>query len=416
MFNSSIHYHDTTLYCDEIPVAEIIAKCNTPTYIYSLPRIIQNYRHIKSSFADLDAHIHFSAKANANHTILKTLVSNGAGIDAVSGGEIYRALKAGVKPENIVFAGVGKTYEELRFAIEQCVGWINVENVAECQYINDIADQLKRQPVKIALRLNPDVSANTHPYIATGHGGAKFGLTAETVREILAEQSRYPNLNFAGIHVHIGSQLHDTDATKQAIQKAIDLIAPYPNIKTINIGGGLPVAYQPDDKLPDFKEFANTLSPLLEDYIVILEPGRSIVADAGILVTKVLYIKQHGGETFTIVDASMAELIRPSLYQAYHEIIPINQASNEEPQFPVTIVGPVCETADVLGRNRMLPSLNEGDLLAIMTTGAYGMVMASNYNSRPRPSEVIIDSDGQHWQLSRKRETWESMLADEVFE
>lgn len=414
MLNNSIRYHNEALYCDAVTINDIIAEHNTPTYIYSLPRILDNYQRIQSAFSDLDAHIHYSAKANANHTILRTLIDTGAGIDAVSGGEIYRALKAGAKPENIVFAGVGKTKDELRYAIKQGVGWINVENVAECSYINEIVEELDTSPVRVALRLNPDVTANTHPYIATGHGGAKFGLTKDTVEEILANQACYPNLEFAGIHVHIGSQLHDTIATAQAIQKAIDLIAPYPNIKTINIGGGLPVPYKPDDKMPDFKAFVEALTPILKNYTVILEPGRSIVADAGLLITEVLYIKQQGGETFVIVDASMSEIIRPALYQAHHEIIAVNPTSDTKQA--VNIVGQVCETADVLGRNILLPSPKVGDLLAIMTVGAYGMVMSNNYNSRPRPAEIIITPDGQTWQLARQRETWDSMLACEMVE
>lgn len=414
MLNRSIAYQSETLHCDSVQINDIITECGTPIYIYSLPRIIDNFHRIKTAFSELDTHIHYSAKANANHKILQTLIQAGAGIDAVSGGEIYRALKAGAQPENIVFAGVGKTKDELRYAIEQGVGWINIENVAECDYINNIVTDLNTSPMRIALRLNPDVTANTHPYIATGHGGAKFGLTTNMVRDILSEQARYPNLDFAGIHIHIGSQLHDTIATTQAIQKAIEIIAPYPSIKTINIGGGLPVAYKPTDEIPDFKEFVEALSPVLKGYTVILEPGRSIVADAGMLITEVLYTKQQGGETFAIVDASMSELIRPALYQAHHEIIAVNPNNNTIQL--TNVVGPVCETADVLGRNLMLPAVNEGDLLAIMTVGAYGMAMSNNYNSRPRPAEVVVNLDGKSWQVARKRETRESMLADEVID
>lgn len=405
MFNNSILYKNAVLHCDGISLADLAAQVGTPTYVYSQARILENYDHINSAFSSLNAHIHYSAKANNNHHILKMLVEAGAGIDAVSGGEIYLALRAGSAPENIVFAGVGKSQAELRYAIEQGVGWINVENVAEIDHINKITSEIGRAPTRISLRLNPEVTANTHPYIATGHGGAKFGLTAATIAELLTQQALYSNINFAGIHVHIGSQLHDTEATQQAIQAALDLIKPYPNIRTLDIGGGLPVAYTPDEVIPSVYEFVNAIYPLVQDYEVLLEPGRAIVADAGLLLTEVLYVKKQAGQTFYIVDASMSELIRPALYQAYHEIVPI--IKHETPVTPANIVGPVCETADVLGRNMQLPELKAGDLLAVMTAGAYGMVMASNYNARPRPAEILVS--GESWYIAHERETWDTM-------
>lgn len=409
MFNDSIRYQQDELYCDGVAIKEIAADCGTPTYVYSLPRIVENLRRIQQAFAALNPHIHYSAKANANLAVLRTLIEAGAGIDTVSAGEIHRALKAGATPHEIVFAGVGKTPDEIRYAVEQGVGWFNVENRAECDFINAAADQ----PVRIALRLNPEVTANTHPYIATGHGGAKFGLTADTIREILDCQHDYPNLRFEGIHIHIGSQLHDIDATKTAAQTALDLIRPYPMIRTVNIGGGLPVAYQPDTVLPSFEAFAEALAPMLSGYEVLLEPGRSIVADAGIMIVKVLYAKRQGGEAMVITDGSMAELIRPALYQAHHEIVPVKQTDAR--LSPVQVVGPVCETADVLGRDVLLPEVQPGDLLAVMTAGAYGMVMASNYNARPRPAEVVVEADGTGWRVARQRETWDDLTRLESF-
>lgn len=405
MFNDSIRYSNAQLRCEDVSLEHIATECGTPTYVYSQTRILENYTRIRDVFSGLNAHIHYSAKANNNHHILKMLVKAGAGIDAVSGGEIFLALKAGCKPENIVFAGVGKSQEELRYAIENGVGWINVENIDEIAYINHITAEVGRPPTRIAIRLNPEVTANTHPYIATGHGGAKFGLTASTIAELLAQQSRFPNVNFAGIHVHIGSQLHDTIATQQAIQAAIDLIKPYPDIRTLDIGGGLPVAYKPDEQVPEISEFVNAIAPLVKGFDVLLEPGRAIVADAGILLTKVLYVKKQAGQTFYIVDASMSELIRPALYQAHHEIVPI--INHSKPSFAANVVGPVCETADVLGRQVNLPELEPGDVLAIMTAGAYGMVMASNYNARPRPAEILVH--GNTWKIAHERETWASM-------
>jgi diaminopimelate decarboxylase len=408
MINDSIHYQDGVLHADAVPLPQIAAQVGTPTYVYSLKRALDNYQRIKTAFAALKPDVHYSAKANANLTLLRTLIEAGAGIDAVSAGEIYRALAAGAEPQHIVFAGVGKTPDELRYAVEQGVGWFNVENVDECGLLNQYAAEQGRK-VRIALRLNPDVTANTHPYIATGHGAAKFGLTSDVVSSLLASQSDYPSLDFAGLHLHIGSQLHDIDATVQAVQKGLDLIQPYPNINTVNIGGGLPVAYDAETELPDFAEFANALAPLLANYKVILEPGRSIIADAGVLLTRVLYLKQQAGQQLVVVDASMAELIRPALYEAHHEIIPVIDDDGSEVR-PVNVVGPVCESSDVLGMDVMLPEVQPGDLLAILTAGAYGMAMASNYNARTRPAEIVVEPDGQSWRIARQRETWEDLI------
>jgi diaminopimelate decarboxylase len=409
MLNESIRYEDGKLYCDAIPISEIVAQTGTPVYIYSLRRALNNLRRIQSAFSDLQPHIHYSAKANANLSLLKALIGGGAGIDAVSAGEIHKAFLAGAQPEAIVFAGVGKTASELEYAIEKGVGWINVENVSECRLINDIVARLDRPPQRIALRLNPDVTANTHPYIATGHGGAKFGLTADSVRDLLQTQNQYPHICFEGIHIHIGSQLHDTIATGRALQIALDLIAPYPSIQTVNIGGGLPVTYHPDEQIPSWENFAKTLVPLLKGYQLLLEPGRSIIADAGLLVASILYIKKQAGQTILITDGSMTELIRPALYKAHHEIIPVHMPVTAD-LVTMQVVGPVCETADIIGRDINLPEMQEGELLAVLTTGAYGMVMASNYNQRPRPPEVMVAEDGQSWHIARRRETWDDLV------
>ncbi len=413
MLNESIHYQKGALYCDSIPISEITAHIGTPVYVYSLARALGNLRRIQAAFSDIQPHIHYSAKANANLSILRALVEAGAGIDAVSAGEIHKARLAGAAAQDIVFAGVGKTPNELAYAIEKRVGWINVENVAECRLINDIVQEQNRPAQRIALRLNPDVTANTHPYIATGHGGAKFGLTAEHVRELLAKQRDYPHVCFEGIHIHIGSQLHDTQATQQALEIALELIAPYPNVRTVNIGGGLPVAYRPDEDIPSWEDFAASLKNLLTGYTVLLEPGRSIIADAGILVASVLYVKQQAGQTIVIADGSMAELIRPALYQAHHEIVPVMAASNLDTVL-TQVVGPICETADVIGHDIRLPKVQAGDLVAVLTTGAYGMAMANNYNQRPRPPEVVVAEDGRSWQIARRRETWDDLVRLEM--
>ncbi len=411
VFNTSIRYVDRDLTIDSLSVDDIIQEVGTPTYIYSLRQAVQNYHQLKSAFSELDIHIHYSAKANGNLTILKTLADEGAGVDTVSQGEIYKAIRAGFKPEDIVFAGVGKTPQEIRYALEQGLGWFNVENVLELDHIQSIAENLDVASVQVALRLNPQVTANTHPYISTGHGGAKFGLTAEVIESILTRQSDYPNIKFAGIHLHIGSQLGDTNATIESVEKALQLIKPYDSIRYINLGGGLPAAYRFDEEIPSIEAFAKSLIPLLKDYKILLEPGRSIIANAGILVTDVQYVKRQAGQTFYITDSSMTELIRPSLYQAYHEIVPIKQSDRE--LTVAHIVGPVCESADVMAKDRQLAVLYVGDKLAVMTAGAYGMVMASNYNARLRPAEVVVNLDGKTWSIARQRETLEDLLRHE---
>jgi diaminopimelate decarboxylase len=412
MLNDSLRYDDQGgLTLDGHALAQMASAVGTPFYAYSLPRALANLRRIQTAFAPLNAHIHFSAKSNANLAVMRALIQSGAGVDAVSAGEVFRAMSAGADPSKIVLAGVGKTDDELRYAVENGVGWVNVENAGELQTLDLMGGSLGRS-VKVALRLNPEVTANTHPYIATGHGAAKFGLTADAVRALLDDRSRYPALDFAGIHIHIGSQLHDIDATCQAVETAVKLARAYPQITTLNIGGGLPVAYRPGEDLPTPQAFARALEPLLEGYEVLLEPGRSIIADAGVFVARVLYVKRQGGETFVITDGSMAELIRPALYNAYHHIVPVT--ASDAPHEPVNVVGPVCETADVLGREVKLPPVQPGDLIAVLTAGAYGMVMASNYNARPRPPELVVEPDCSAWSVARRRETWDDLIAHEI--
>lgn len=407
MQNTSFAYRDGALHCDAVPLSLLADNCGTPLYVYSRTRLLENYGRITRAFKSLDAHIHYSAKANANLSILEALVNAEAGIDAVSAGEIHRALAAGCAAERIVFAGVGKTPDELRYAVDVGAGWINIENEDEARLIEQLAAESGRDPVRVALRLNPDLQANTHRHIATGHGGAKFGMDAAAVADLLARRSDYPHIDFAGIHVHIGSQLHDTGQTVSAVQAALALMAPYPDMRTVNIGGGLPVAYSPGDSVPSWDAFAEAVGPLVEGYTVLLEPGRSVVADAGVLVTRVLYVKAHGEARFVIVDAGMSDLLRPALYEATHTILPVREEA------PVgkrryMIAGPICETADILGRDVPLADPQSGDLLAVMTAGAYGMVMASNYNARPRPAEVMVEN-GVEWRVIRQRETWDDL-------
>jgi diaminopimelate decarboxylase len=377
----------------------------TPVYVYSTARLLDNVRQIQSAFAPLGASIHYSLKANANLALIRLLKEAGLGMDAVSAGEIFRALKAGVDRQRIVFAGVGKTRAELIHALKAGIGWFNVESPEELYTLNVLARQLSQSPT-VALRLNPGIQAQTHPYIATGHLGAKFGMPAETIANILDHRKRFTNLFIGGIHIHIGSQLGSVDETVAAVRLAQDLARPYPDVRTLNIGGGFPVAYSSEDDYPPPAAFAAALQPLLSGWMVMIEPGRSIIADAGVMVVTVLYVKDQGGHRFVITNGSMTDLLRPALYDAIHQVIPVAQPAGD--MQPTVVVGPVCESADVLNRNAPLPELASGARLAVMNTGAYGMVMASNYNMRTRPPEVLVQ--GNIWRLIRRRETWEDLL------
>lgn len=398
-------YTGGLLTMDGAPLASIAAEAGTPAYVYSLPRIAANLARIRAAFPA--AEIHFSAKSNHNLAVLRALISAGVGIDAVSAGEIELALAAGAHPKDIVLAGVAKTPQELRLAAAQGIGWVNIENTQEADLLNAIAGELGTK-VRVALRYNPEVAANTHPHIATGHSAAKFGLNADDVRHLLARRSALPYLQIEGLHIHIGSQLHDTAGTAEAIRHALALIEGDSHFTTLNIGGGFPAAYSADETLPDPAEFAAAIQPLIASrgLRLLLEPGRALVADAGLLLTQVLYTKTQGTQRYVLVDAGMTDLIRPMLYEAYHAIIPVRDAPATQ---SAIVAGPVCESTDVIGREIPLPDVQPGDLLAVLTTGAYGMVMSSNYNARLRPPEVVIEAGGS-WRGARRREQIDDLL------
>ncbi|MFN8378625.1 MAG: diaminopimelate decarboxylase [Anaerolineae bacterium] len=401
-----IRYYEGRLTMDAVALDSIAAETGTPVYVYSLPRIAANLARIRAAFPA--AEIHFSAKSNHNLAVLRTMVDLGVGIDAVSAGEIQLALAAGAHPKDIVLAGVAKTEPELRLAAAHGIGWVNIENVQEAALVNHIAGELG-VTVRAALRYNPEVAANTHPHIATGHSAAKFGLNADDVRQLLAQREALSHLDIEGLHIHIGSQLHDTSGTAEAVRHALGLIGDDPRFTTLNIGGGFPAAYTSDESLPDPATFAAAILPLIKSrgLHLLLEPGRSLVADAGVLLTRVLYTKTQGTQRFILVDTGMTDLIRPMLYEAHHAIVPLQEASATQ---SVIVAGPVCESTDVLGRDVLLPDIQPGELLAVLTTGAYGMVMASNYNARLRPPEVVIEADGRTWHMARRRETAEDIL------
>ena len=406
---SGFELHNGQWWCDQVAVEALADEYGTPLYVYSRARIEENYHRVQYAFKALNAHIHFSVKSNANGAILRVLRALGSGFDVVSAGEAYRALRAGALPASIVFAGVGKTEKELIFALENNLGWINVESVQELELLNRLADERHAKP-QVALRVNPVVEADTHHHLATGGYRSKFGIDVNDVRSILLQASQYLNLDLAGLHFHIGSQLANTAETVDALHRVLELATLHP-IRNLDIGGGFPVPYRPSDELPDPSVFAEAVQQVLKSnarrsFEITIEPGRSIIADAGALIATVQYTKVREGRRIVVCDASMTELIRPALYDAYHHIVPVKDSKPSS--MVADIVGPVCETGDTLGYDRELAEVARGDRLQIMNAGAYGMTMASNYNSRPRPAEVLVD--GKFHRLIRRRETWDDLV------
>jgi diaminopimelate decarboxylase len=396
-----------------MPLADLASTFATPLYVYSRRQLQTNYRRVADAFAPLGAQVRYSVKANSNAAILSLLREWASGFDVVSSGELYCTLRAGADPASIVMAGVGKTDAELRFAVQSGIGWINVESREELEALDSIAAELNTRP-HAAIRLNPGVEADTQHHIATGGARSKFGIDVDEAGRLLADGARFSHLDLAGLHVHIGSQLASPDATVAAVKTALSLIDRF-RLRMLDIGGGFPVNYQPDQDStprPAPNVFAQALAPWLYDrrLEILIEPGRSIVADAGLLLTRVLSVKQRAGRQVAVVDAGMTDLIRPALYGAYHPIVPV--AAQSADPIATDVVGPVCESADAFAHDRLLPPLKRGDLLAITHTGAYGMSMASNYNSRLRPAEVMVD--GETGRLIRRRETFDDLVSTEI--
>lgn len=401
------------LYCENVKVQDIAKSVPTPFYLYSYKTLIDHYMKIKRAFSVLRPTICFSVKSNSNLAVLRALVQRGAGLDIVSGGELYRALLAGADPKKIVYAGVGKRSDEIREAVKRGIMFFNVESEEELSEIQSLANSLSKK-VNAAIRINPDVVPKTHHYITTGKGETKFGLDFETVHKIFNSQWRYPNVNIKGVHVHIGSQILDAKPFVEAIKKVLEFVKEY-NIPAsyLNIGGGLGIMYSIENP-QTAKSFASKVIPMIKSsgLKLILEPGRFISGNSGVLVTRVIYTKRTPRKKFIIVDSGMSDLIRPSLYEAYHKIVPVKPAADSsETAEKVDIVGPICESGDFLGKDRLLPLLVKGDLLAVMGAGAYGFTMSSNYNSRPRGSEVMVI--GKKFYVVRKSETYRDLVRGE---
>ncbi len=408
-------YKGDALYCEDVPLEELAKRFSTPLYVYSYKTILDHYEKLKEAFKEIKPLICYSLKANSNLAILKILVKRGAGLDIVSGGELYKALKAGCPAQRIVYASVGKTPSEIRQAIKARILFLNVESLPELETINVIAKEFKRV-TKVALRINPAVEPKTHRFIITGRITNKFGIDFESAFRILKERARFKYVDICGLHIHIGSQITESAPYIASIRKLLDFIYHLKregiSIGYLNIGGGLGIIYHQETP-QSAQGFAFKVLPLLRNtgLKIIMEPGRFIVGNAGVLITKVLYIKETPQKKFAIVDAGMNDLIRPTLYGAYHQILPL-KAFKKKRLRKVDVVGPICESADFFAQGRSLPPLEEGSYLAIMGAGAYGFSMASNYNLRLRPAEVLV-KDKKYF-LIRKRETFKDLIRREV--
>jgi len=410
-------YQGGELYCEAVPLRTIAEQVGTPCYVYSHATVLRQFRSFDSAFNEVPHLVAYAIKANSTLALLRLLAREGAGADIVSGGELYRALQAGIEPQRIVFAGVGKSDGEIRDALQSNILMFNVESSAELRAIDRVAGEMKTR-ARVALRINPDIDPKTHPYISTGLKKSKFGISAERALEEFKLATTLKHIEIVGVHKHIGSQLTQVSPFVDALKKILLLVEQLAGIgvqiRYLNVGGGLGIVYQ-DETPPQPQDLAQAISPLIKDLkcMLIFEPGRAIVGNAGVLVTKVLYHKANPEKTFLIVDAAMNDLIRPSLYGAYHEIKPVRETRDKlKKQVLADVVGPVCESGDFLAKDRMMPLADPGELLAVMSAGAYGFSMASNYNSRPRVPEVLV-RDGE-FHVIRAREEYADLVRGET--
>ncbi len=407
------HYEGDALYCEQAPVTAIAEGVGTPCYLYSSAAILDAYRAYDEGLAGAPHRMCYSVKANSNLAVLALLAKAGAGFDIVSGGELFRVIQAGGDPASAVFSGVGKTAGEIEYTLAQGVRVFNCESEAELALLDALAAR-RRVTAHAAIRVNPDVGGATHPYISTGLREHKFGIDIAEVEPVYDRARAFANIALDGVSCHIGSQL-DAATLLEALDTVLALVgrlrARTHQITGIDLGGGLGVPYKPSEPPLDIRHFAAQVRERVRDkgVVITLEPGRSIVAEAGVLVTRVLYRKHNGGKEFVIVDAGMNDLIRPALYRSHHEIVPVRK--NTRGTIIADVVGPVCETGDFLARHREAPEVLPGDLLAVATAGAYGFAAASNYNSRARPPEVLVEGD--RWRIVRRRESFEDLVRGE---
>jgi diaminopimelate decarboxylase len=418
-------YRDGELYCEDVPAAKIAAEVGTPAYVYSKATFLHHYRQIANAFAELKPTICYSIKSCGNINICKFLAQEGCGFDVTSGGELFRALQAGGDPKKMIFAGVGKSDDEIRMAIEAGIAAFNLESEEEIENVDRVAGAMGRQAIG-AIRVNPDVDPKTHAKTTTGKKETKFGVDIERAERVFDQYRGLKNLRIGGIHIHIGSPVYEIQPYVDAVQKITALIDRLTErghkIEWFDVGGGFGVNYQRPDQAQPVTEHAKALVPLLRNkpYKIAFEPGRYIAGNAGVLLTQVLYRKTGGAKQFIIVDAGMNDLIRPTLYESYHHIWPVKPAPGDVPAErsveiqpkdgeTVDVVGPICESGDYLATARTLPRTQRGDLLCVFTAGAYGFAMSSNYNNRRRAPEVLVDGD--RYEIIRKRETYEDLVA-----
>lgn len=402
-----VRFRNNTLHLEGANLQRLAKQYGTPLYVYSLGAILDNFRALNNAFAPISALMAYSAKANTNGAILRALASEGAGLDVVSGGELVRGLKAGIPAARIIYAGVGKTEDEIVLAITKGIRAFNIESLPEAEQIARIARRLKKT-ARANLRINPDVDAHTHAYISTGKKENKFGINFDQALGIFAHAAKLKGLRLDGIHVHIGSEILETSPHLEALKRVKELVDALREqghtISMVNLGGGFGIGYGDKEKPLDVARLAKRLIPVLKtmDCEVAFEPGRSIAGNAGLLLTRVLYVKKGTVKRFAIVDGGMNDLIRPSLYDAYHKIERVRESKGERKQ-KIDVVGPICESGDFFAKDRPLPPVEQGDLLAVYDAGAYGFAMSSRYNSRPLPAEVLVHGRQAH--LIRERET-----------
>jgi len=411
-----LKYIRNELFVEKVAISKLAKKFGTPIYIYSQEKLESNFNAYKTGFKGIDTIVCYAMKANSNHSILKLLARLGAGADIVSGGELYRALKAGIKPQKIVYSGVGKTTQEIEFALKSNILMFNVESFEELEKINKIAGKLKKK-ARISFRVNPNVDAHTHKYITTGKEGNKFGIRYEDALDIYIKASKMKNIEVVGVDSHIGSQILDVAPFKLAAEKMSALIDKLEengiDIKYIDIGGGLGIKYTATDKPQKPIDLRKLIMPIYSKYkgkTIIVEPGRAIVGDTGILVGEVLYRKTSGTKNFIITNLAMTDLIRPALYESFHNVLPVKKSSKK--QQVADIVGPVCESSDFIAKDRKFPIPEQGDFIAVECVGAYGRAMASQYNSRLRGTELLVN--GSRVKVIRKAETIDDLMSKEI--
>jgi diaminopimelate decarboxylase len=427
----SFHYHRGRLACESVLLGKLAEQYGTPLYVYSAHTIADHFRRLDDAVSEIDHEICYAVKANSNLAIIDLLARAGAGFDIVSGGELYRVIKAGGDPSRCTFAGVGKTQEEIEYALRCGILSFNVESEAELESINAIAKAANKR-ASVAVRVNPDVAVDTHKYISTGKSENKFGIGYERVKQVYETASRLSHLRLRGVQMHIGSQITDSKPFSQAIEKMVPLVRTLRSehgIEFFSIGGGLGIVYRGSLESGDevwwkqeesrnmltIHDYASAIIPPLRGLKVriLLEPGRFLVGNAGVLLTRVLYVKQTQNKTFVIVDAGMNDLIRPALYQGFHEVVPLRQ-NPDRPMTNIDLVGPICESGDFFAQDRPLHEVRAGEYVALMSAGAYGFTMASNYNSRPLPAEVLV-SEGEA-RLIRRRQNYADLIEHELGE